>query len=273
MLKTLIGDYPVTRQFRTRTGRFAFAEYKGSVASMFKRVVRDLEFDVSEMAIMTHLIAVAHGKPYRLLPFVVLARFQHPFLVYCPEKRPALKAEHLHGKSVGVRSYSVTTGAWIRGILMEDHGVDIGRVSWVTFEEAHVAEFRDPPNVQRAAPGKEITAMLLAGELDAAILGAIPTDQRLKPLIPDPEAAARRWREQHGGAIQLNHLVAVKDSVSKGEAEEVYRLLVESKTAAGDPAMLPHGLEANRRNLEVAIDCAHRQGMIPRRFTVEELFA
>jgi 4,5-dihydroxyphthalate decarboxylase len=47
---------------------------------------------------------------------------------------------------------------------------------------------------------------------------------------------------------------------------------VESKKAAGDPPMLPHGLEANRRNLEVAIDCAHRQGMIPRRFSVEELF-
>jgi 4,5-dihydroxyphthalate decarboxylase len=272
MFKTLMGDYPVTKQFRTRTDRFAFAEYKGSVATMFKRVVRDLEFDVSEMAIMTHLIAKAHGKPYRLLPFVVLARFQHPFLVFNKERNPSLKPEELHGKKVGVRSYSVTTGAWIRGILMEDHGVDIGRINWVTFEEAHVAEFRDPPNVQRASAGKEIGAMLLAGELDAAILGAIPTDERLKPLIPDTEGAAKRWRDRHG-AIQLNHLVAVKSSVSRAEADEVYRLLVESKQAAGDPAMLPHGLEANRRNLEVAIDCAYRQGMIPRRFNVEELFA
>ncbi len=272
MFKTLMGDYPVTKQFRTRTDRFAFAEYKGSVATMFKRVVRDLEFDVSEMAIMTHLIAKAHGKPYRLLPFVVLARFQHPFLVFNKERNPSLKPEELHGKKVGVRSYSVTTGAWIRGILMEDHGVDIGRINWVTFEEAHVAEFRDPPNVQRASAGKEIGAMLLAGELDAAILGAIPTDERLKPLIPDTEGAAKRWRDRHG-AIQLNHLVAVKSSVSRAEADEVYRLLVESKQAGGDPAMLPHGLEANRRNLEVAIDCAYRQGMIPRRFNVEELFA
>jgi len=272
MLKTLIGDYPVTKQFRTRTDRFAFAEFKGSVATMFKRVVRDLEFDVSEMAIMTQLIAKAHGKPYRLLPFVVLARFQHPFLVFNKERTPLLKPEDLAGKRVGVRSYSVTTGAWIRGILMEDHGVDIGRIGWVTFEEAHVAEFRDPPNVQRAPAGKDITAMLLAGELDAAILGAIPTDERLRPLIPDPDGAARRWREKHGGAIQLNHLVVVRNDLSKNDADEVYRLLVESRKAAGDPPMLPQGLEANRRNLEAAIDCATRQGMIPRRFTVEELF-
>ena len=266
-LKTLIGDYPVTRQFRTRTERFEFAQFQGSVASAFKRVVRDLEFDVAEMAIMTFLVAKAFGKPYRLLPFVVMARFQHPYLV----SSEALSPKQLEGKRVGVRSYSVTTGAWIRGILAEDHGVDLSRIQWVTFEEAHVAEFKDPPNVQRAAAGKDISAMLLAGELDAAILGAIPTDPRLQPVIRDPEAAGRKWGEKHG-AIQLNHLVGVKNTVSKATADEVYERLLQSKQAAGNPPMLPHGVEANRRNLEVAIDCAYKQRMIPRRFTVDELF-
>jgi len=266
-LKTLIGDYPVTRQFRTRTERFEFAQFQGSVASAFKRVVRDLEFDVAEMAIMTFLVAKAFGKPYRLLPFVVMARFQHPYLV----SSEALSPKQLEGKRVGVRSYSVTTGAWIRGILAEDHGVDLSRIQWVTFEEAHVAEFKDPPNVQRAAAGKDISAMLLAGELDAAILGAIPTDPRLQPVIRDPEAAGRKWGEKHG-AVQLNHLVGVKNTVSKATADEVYERLLQSKQAAGNPPMLPHGVEANRRNLEVAIDCAYKQRMIPRRFTVDELF-
>ena len=270
-LKTLIGDYPVTKQFRTRTDRLEFAEFQGSVATAFKRVVRNLEFDVAEMAIMTFLVAKAHGKPYRLLPFVVMARFQHPYLVFNAAKTPSLTPEDLEGKKVGVRSYSVTTGAWIRGILAEDHGVDLSRIQWVTFEEAHVAEFRDPPNVQRAAAGKDINAMLAAGELDAAILGAIPKDDKLKPLIRDPEAAGKRWGEKHR-AIQLNHLVGVKNSVSKSAADEVYALLLESKKAAGDPPLLPHGIEANRRNLEVAIDCAYKQSMIPRRFKVEELF-
>jgi len=64
----------------------------------------------------------------------------------------------------------------------------------------------------------------------------------------------------------------VKSSVSRDMADEVYRLLVESKKAAGDPPMLPHGLETNRRNLEVAIDCAYKQALIPRRFSVDELF-
>jgi len=170
-----------------------------------------------------------------------------------------------------VRSYSVTTGAWIRGILAEDHGVDISRVQWVTFEEPHVAEFRDPPNAQRAPAGKEMMAMLHSGELDAAIVGAIPKEENLKPLIRDPEAAGRKWGEKHG-AIQLNPLVGVKHTVSRLAAEEIYGLLVESKQAAGNPPALPHGLDANRRNLEIAIECAYKQKMIPRRFTVEELF-
>ena len=266
-LKTLMGDHPVTAQFKTRGDALDFVECKAA-APFFKRVVRDLEFDVAEMAIVTHLLAKAHGKPYRLLPFTVLARFQHPYLVHCPEKRPGLTPEKL--RSVGVRSYSVTTGAWIRCILAEDHGVDLSRIQWTTFEEPHVAEFRDPPNVRRAPAGKEITAMLLAGELDAAILGAVPTDPRLAPVIADPEAAGRRWSEKHGGAIQLNHLVVVKDTVSRAQANEVYRMLVESKQAAGNPP-LPHGLEALRRNLEIAIDCVYNQKMIPRRFAVEEL--
>lgn len=270
MLKTLMGDHAVTKQFKTRTDKFDFVEVKGSAAQFFKRVVRDLEFDVAEMAIITHLIAKAHGKPYRLLPFTVLARYQHPFLVY-NAARGTVAPEDLPGRRVGVRSYSVTTGAWIRHILAEDHGVDIGRIKWVTFEEAHVAEFRDPPNVERAPAGKEITAMLMAGELDAAILGAIPTDPQLKPVIRNPEEAAKRWGEKHG-AIQLNHLVVVKNSVPKSAADEVYQILLESKRAAGDPPNLPHGLERLRHPLEVAIDCAHKQRLIPRRYTVEELF-
>src|SRR5574341_247839 len=270
-LKTLIGDYPVTKQFRTHSERFEFAQVQGSVATAFKRVVRNLEFDVAEMAIMTFLVAKAFDKPYRLLPFVVMARYQHPYLVHSVDRYRSLTPKELEGKKVGVRSYSVTTGAWIRGILADDCGVDLPQIRWVTFEEPHVAEFRDPPNVQRAPGGKDINAMLAAGELDAAILGAIPTDPRLKPVIADPAAAGKRWGEKHR-AIQLNHLVGVKDTVSKETADEVYRLLLESKKAAGDPPMLPHWLEANRRNLEVAIDCAYKQKMIPRRFTVEELF-
>ena len=281
-LRSLLGDYPVTRalkqgEVRSPDVAFDFAEVKTPSAA-FKRVVRDLEFDFAELAIVTYLMAKAHGKPLVLVPAVLMGRFQHPYLVYNPERGPLSPGE-LASRRVGIRSYSVTTVTWIRGILADDYGVDLDRVQWVTFEEAHVAEFRDPPSVERAPDGKDLTGMLLAGELDAAIVGAVPTDPRLAPLIPDPAAAARAWQRKHG-ALQINHMVVVKQTLSQSNpraVREIYRLLVASKDAAGppkagEPDTTPFGVAANRRNLEVAIDYVYRQRLIPRRFAVDELF-
>jgi 4,5-dihydroxyphthalate decarboxylase len=267
-LKALLGDYPVTRQFKQRSP-LQFADVKVPHTA-FKRVVRDLEFDVAELALMTFLLAKAHGKPYRLLPAVLTARFQHATLAYNPARGPLAPAQ-LAGKRVGMRSYSVTTATWVRGILADDYGVDLGRVRWVTLEDPHVAEFRDPPGATRMDPGTDLTAMLLAGEIDAAILPEPPKDGPLQTLIPDPAAAAAAWKAKNG-AIQINHMVTVKSTVSDSQAQEIFSELRKSREAAGSPEMNPFGLEENRRNLEVAIDCMHRQQMIGRRFAVEELF-
>lgn len=282
-LHALLGDYPNTLALKTGEVRsphvaFDFADVKVANTA-FKRVVRDLEFDVAELAIVTFLMAKAYGKPLVLLPAVVTARFQHPYLVYNAE-RGQLAPGDLAGRRVGIRSYSVTTAAWIRGILADDYGLDIDRVRWVTFEDAHVAEYRDPPTAERAPAGKEALPMLIAGELDAVVVGnPVLTDPRLKTLIPDPAAAAEHWYKRNR-AIQINHMVVVSESLSKSNpraVQEVFRLLQESKKAAGLPSgsgvdMNPFGVEANRRNLEVAIDYVYRQRLIPRRFEVDELF-
>jgi len=267
-VKALLGDYPVTKLFKQQSP-LEFADVKVPNTA-FKRVVRDLEFDVSELALMTFLLAKAHGKPYRLLPAVVTARFQHSTLAYNPLRGP-LSPDKLAGKKVGMRSYSVTTATWVRGILADDYGVDLSKVNWVTFEDPHVAEFRDPPNATRMPPGKDPMQMLLAGELDAAILAEPPKDGPLRTLIPDPAAAAAAWKAKNR-AIQINHMVTLKNTVSKEEEKKIYDLLLESRKAAGSPEMNPFGLEENRHNLEVAIDCTYRQGMLPRKFAVEELF-
>jgi 4,5-dihydroxyphthalate decarboxylase len=281
-LKAMIGDYPITAAMKK--GAISSPEVVLEYAdvkvpsSAFKRTVRDLEFDASELAIVTFLMAKAHGKPLVLLPAVIVGRFQHPFLVYNAERGPG-RVQDLAGGRVGVRAYSVTTVTWVRGVMADDYGVDPDRVKWVTFEDSHVAEFRDPPNAERAPAGRDIVQMLLAGELDAAILGAPAPDPRIKPLIADPAAAAREWHRKTG-AIQINHMVVVKSAVSKADpraVREIYRMLAESKRAAGLPAAgeldtQPFGVEANRRNLEVAIDTVYRQRLIPRRFAVDELF-
>jgi len=280
-LKTLLGDHPGTLalkrgDIRPDTVALDIADIPAAFVA-FKRVVRDFEFDVAELAIVTYLMAKAHGKPYVLLPAVVLSRFQHPFLVF-DASRGELKPGDLKGKRVGIRSYSVTTTMWLRGVLTNDFGLDIDTVKWVTTEEAHVKEFKDPPNVQRAPAGRELLAMLFDGELDAIVLAdKTLKDPRLKRLIPDPDKAAADWHKRHR-AIQINHMVVVRDSVSKNHPDavrEVFRLLKESKRAGpapGTPDMTPMGVESMRRDLDIAIEYVHQQKLIPRRFTVDELF-
>lgn len=271
-LNVLLGDYPGTRALLSGALRpsypVEFAKVK-QAHHAFKRVVRDLEFDIAELAIVTYLLARAHGKPYRLLPAVVTARFQHPYLVCLSSRR--FSPEDLSGKTIGQRSYSVTTATWLRGMLSEMHGVDLKSIQWVTFEEPHVAEFRDPPNVRRAPEGKDILSMLLAGELDAAIVTDLPKDEpRVVPVFADPKGAAEAWRRRTGASIQINHMVVAKNTVSSSASSEFYDLLKRSRDEAG--VDLPFGIEENRRNLEAAIETVYRQGMIPRRYSVEELF-
>jgi 4,5-dihydroxyphthalate decarboxylase len=290
-LKTLLGDHPGTlalKKGEVKSDKVALDIADIPAAHVaFKRVVRDLEFDVAELAIVTYLMAKAHGKPYVLMPVVVLSRFQHPFLVY-NASRGELRPGDLKGKRVGIRSYSVTTTMWLRGVLMNDYGLDIDTVKWVTTEEAHVKEFRDPPTVERAAPGKELLTMLLEGELDAIVLGdKTLKDPRLARLIPNPDKAAEDWHARHR-AIQINHMVVVRDSVSKQHPDavrEVYRLLKESKQAGPAPGaesrrldgaieldMTPVGVDRMRRDLDIAIQYVHQQKLIPKRYSVDELF-
>jgi 4,5-dihydroxyphthalate decarboxylase len=281
-LATLLGDYPATAALKSGAiaspaVRLAFAPVRRP-AHAFKNVVRNLEFDVAELAIMTFLAAKAHGKPLVLLPAVVLARYQHPYLVYNTERGP-LAPQDLPGKRVGIRAYSVTTATWVRGILADEFGVDTSRIRWITFEEPHVAEFQDPPNVERAPAGKVVEAMLLAGELDAAVLASpkLP-DPRLARLVPDADGAAHAWGARHH-AIQVNHMIAVKSSLSQAQPEvvrEVYRMLKASREQSGEPHtpidFTPFGFERNRRNVEVALDCAWRHGILATRLRVDDLF-
>ena len=106
-------------------------------------ILREVEFDVAELAIATFLQAKAHGKPLVLLPVVVRGKFAHSTLSYNAERGP-LAPSDLPGRRVGIRAYAQTTPLWVRGILQNEYGVDLDRVKWITFEDPHVAEYREP---------------------------------------------------------------------------------------------------------------------------------
>jgi 4,5-dihydroxyphthalate decarboxylase len=279
-LKTLLATYPNTAalkngNLRSPLAEFAFADVK-TANKAFKGLVREQKFDLGELAMVTFLQARALHKPYVLMPAVIVARGQHHTIFYNPE-RGHLAPCDLNGRRVGVRAYTQTTGTWVRGILEEEHGVDFRSIQWVTFEDPHVAEYQDPPWVQRAPAGKQLLQMLLDGEIDAAIFGSENPQGIVKPLIPDAEAAAERWSSRHGG-VPINHMMVVRESLTESHPDavrEVYRLLKQSEQMSpktGNVEARRFGVEAVRKSLETIIDYSVRQELIPRRLEVDELF-
>lgn len=281
-LRICLGDYPHTLPLKrgeitSATLKLDFIEVK-AMHTAFKPMVREHAFDASELALTTYFQAKAYNKGLTLLPAAMLSRFQHHTMLY-NSTRGTLTPKDLAGKRIGVRSYSQTTGVWIRGILANDYGVDLSGVQWVTFEDGHVAEAKDPAGVIRAGAGQDITAMLLAGELDAAIYGAaMPKNPQLKSVVANPDADAKAWYAKHG-LVPVNHMVVVTDELKRANpaaVAELYRLLEAGKKAAGVPAggidTAPFGKEANRPCLELLISYAVQQGLLARPLSVDELW-
>lgn len=243
----------------------------------FKPMIRDNAFAAGELAIATYLQALSYDKPYVLLPAPVSGRFQHHCIGFNVE-HGLLEPKDIEGRKVGVRTYAQTTGLWVRGVLQHEYGVDLDKVNWYTIDESHLAEYRDPVNCAILPPGSNLGDLMLKGELDAAILGVdMPKDPRVRTLVPDPMGEARRWYQRER-VFPINHLFVVHRDLSRKRPDvvrEIYRMLVESRSFAPADALSalpPMGLEANRKGLQVAIDWAYEQKIIPRRLTVDGLF-
>ena len=282
---------------KPKTFEFAFVDVPVLVDG-FRRMVRDLEFDISEMAITTYICARAHGKRMTALPIFLVRAFHHGAIMV--NTNVGIRTpKDLEGKHVGVnRGYTVTTGVWARSVLQDEYGVDLHKITWVLSGDEHVAEYQPPANVVPIEKGKKMSEMLIAGELAAAI-GVEVEHPDVKPLIPnalDAGLAALRTR----GHYPINHLMVIKDELLAAHpdlAVDVFNTFAESKRVylqrlkagqiekptaidvmhqrvmdiTGDP--LPYGITPNRHVIEELIGHALKQGIITRPVSIDELFA
>jgi 4,5-dihydroxyphthalate decarboxylase len=282
---------------RPRTSDLEFIEVDPLI-SAFRSMVRDLEFDVCEMALTTYITARDHGKRFSALPIFLVRAFHHGAIVYNTQSG-ITGPKDLEGKKVGVnRGYTVTTGLWARAILQHYYGVDLNSITWVLSGDEHVAEYRPPSNVISMEKGKQLGDLVESGELPAAV-GLEVEAENVKPLIPHATEqgfeALRRC-----GHYPINHLIVVKDQLLETYpdlAEDIFHAFAKSKREyvrrlqAGeirnptsvdtmysrvmeitgrDP--LPYGIAPNRQTLDEIIQYAHEQRILQRTETVEELF-
>jgi 4,5-dihydroxyphthalate decarboxylase len=264
----------------------------------FRRMVRELAYDVTEMAFTTYLVARAHGKPFTALPVFLVRGFHHGAVLRSAAS-PAISPRELEGARAGVnRGYTVTTGVWARGILADEYGVDLSRVTWVLSGDEHVAEYVPPPNVVPVPAGQDVPAMVAAGELAAGI--GISPGPEVTPLIPDAEEAGfRALRER--GFYPINHLVVVRDELlaehpdlaaslfeayaeakrgyvtsladgtvtDPGPNERMYQRVAEITGA--DP--MPYGIAPNQAMIDQLIRYAVDQKILDKPVTAQEIFA
>jgi 4,5-dihydroxyphthalate decarboxylase len=281
-IRAVLSDYPLTapvKQLSSLGGSALAFENVKPVSKAFRPMVRENAFDLCEMAIVTYLQARAYNKPLWLLPIVLLARFQHRCIV-CNKEHGILRPQDLKGRTVGVRAFSQTTGAWVRGILANEYGVDLDAIKWITYEDAHVSEYADPASATRAPKGSKPGDMLQSGEIDAAILGNdLPDDPRLVPVIADPAADAKAWHA-HRKVTPINHMVVVTEELLKNDlgAVRAFAELIQQSKQQGKGVseagidMNPLGVGTMSQSLEQIISYSLQQGLIPRRLEVEELF-
>lgn len=301
-LTIAVGSPGLTKSLKDGTtpcGRLTlnFIQVDPIIAAM-RRMVRDLEFDICEMALSTYLCARGFGKLFTAIPVFPARNFHHRaifFNVHSGIKGP----KDLEGRTLGVhRGYTVTTGLWARGILQTDYGVDLKRITWAATGDEHVAEYQAPPNVNYTYKGRAVADLLVSGEIGAAV-GDIRVDSPdVKSLIPDARNAGIAYFRKTG-IYPVNHCLVIKNEVLEADpwvAEELFNAFKTAKKSylarlekgvdlspadeaaislgravGGDP--FPFGVKTNRKALEAIVQFAFDQQVIPKKPSLEELFA
>lgn len=235
--------------------------------------VNDQAVDVCELAVVTLLQAAADGRPVVLLPITALGRTQHQTLVTMGN----LTVDDVEGRSVGVRSWSQTTGVWMRGFLTEEYGVDLRKVDWTVYEGAHVDGYSDPAWVTRAPEDARLQADFLEGRLDFGIMGnELPADDRIRTAIDNALDVAAGWTERRG-FLPLNHVIGASAEAAAAHSGTVLAMYdaLSAVAAAGRPASgadpNPVGFEALRGPVSLAARYALEQEVISRPVEFDEL--
>ena len=315
-LAIAIASYPDTEAILS--GRIPIAGIEPQFVNVtpqiaaYRRMVREVEFDVCEIAPTTYIIARSFGAPFVALPIFVSRAFHHAGLLVRPDAGIRTPKD-LEGKKVGVRAYSVTTGVWTRGILIDDYGLDSSKVTWVVDDEEHVRELKLPSNVISAPAGSSLVEMMAKGEIAAGFSGpaglgragapsagweAKQIDDAAYPeLFENARELEAAWF-QRTGIYPMHGTIVVKDSVLKSYpwvAQALHEAffaakqawLTELRSGRADAATdrkyrdlipvvgadpLPFGVEQNRPTIEALERFAFKQQLIARRMAVNDLF-
>ncbi|WP_395448913.1 hypothetical protein ACHMW7_03075 [Aminobacter sp. UC22_36] len=280
VLKTALGKHDHVKALkdgRVRSSRveMVFEEFE-PLPKAFRTMVRGGDLDISEMAIVTHLLAHHYGKPITGLPVPLWSRLPHTNLV-CPADSCVKGPRDLAGTKVGVRAYAQTSGVWVRGFLQHEYGIDLDGITWITIEDAHLSEYEDPSNTERNRSELALRPLMLSGAL-SAIMGEREVDPSgIRTVIPEAQATAEAWIARTG-IVPINHTLTVRSALIEAHpwlAGELMEMFEEARRIAIEDGATPppaYGFEENKASLQLAFAYSAEQRITPRVYDAKELY-
>jgi 4,5-dihydroxyphthalate decarboxylase len=231
------------------------------VEETFFRMLRNREFDCSEMSLSSYAASLSSENP----PFIAIPVFPSRFFrhscIFVSAKSGIRKPEELKGKRVGVPEYQMTAPVWIRGILADDYGVKVTDVEHFAGGEEEPGRDEKlkldlPASIRLKPIGKTqtLSRMLADGELDALVTARAPSTfhtqpdavKRLFPDYVDQEKAYYRRTKifpiMHTVVIRRDVYAAnpwVAQSLAKAFGAAKSRAYASYDQTAALPAMLP----------------------------------
>jgi 4,5-dihydroxyphthalate decarboxylase len=282
------------------------------VEEVFYRFIKNQEWDISEMSFGKFIGFTSQGNsPFVGIPVFPSRVFRHSAF-YVHADRGIGTPKDLEGKRVGIPEWAQTAGIYARGFMAETAGVDLRKIHWVQagMNEAgreEKVEFKLPAGIQyEQRPDTSISAMLLSGEVDAAISARVPDafekgGGKIVRLYPEYRSEEARYHAATG-IFPIMHVIAMRravfgrypwvamnlfnafDGAKRRSLERMGDLTASripmpwsaamssewGKTFGDDP--FPYGLEENRKTLDAFCRFAHAQGITAKQLAPDDLF-
>jgi len=273
---------------------------------LFAQVVGGAPFDVAELSLANHIMAVTAGDDRWVgLPVFPFHSFRHAMLWVRADSDIRDPAQ-LRGCRVGINAYSNTALVWLRGMLADEHGLAPEDIEWVRVGADRVA-FTPPPGLRITdmRDGGDLFALLRAGAVDAiaafwapgqatsgvrrlyADVAAVEADYYRRtgicPIMHLVVLRGDRYRAQPALAARVARLFGAAkqrfaDDIARFGAERIATTpwsaldLERAEALLGDD-LHPYGLARNRATVAALARYLHAQGLVPRAVAVDELFA
>ena len=274
-------------------------------SQIFLRMLRDEAFDASEMSLSNYMIALGKDdRRFVAIPVFPSRVFRHSY-IWIDTQSGIERPQDLKGKKVGIADYSMTALLFVRGLLQHQYGVAPDDIHWFRRRSEHVAiEIPAGVRVENIAKDETLDGLLEAGKLDAVAVTSPPRaflqgSPHVRRLFGDCRAVEAEYYRKTG-IFPIMHLVVIRRAVYQRDPELAVRLsqafaaakrvafeayedglstlpwinldLEYARGVLGED-IYPYGVKNNLPTLEAATLYSHEQGLTPRRFAVEELFA